>query len=334
LSKLIKVIAKAFTQLGIILKDELTSLKLARLANGGTNKYMIVQDIHGIRYLIRVNGKLFPPFTRTHEHDNLQQLKQHKITNNVLLNDRLHGFQICVVDSAKNFSEISIDRTHNSQLVAISQEIKKCHEKNNFQNRYPVANTAIHSLKKLPKIEQVKVESHLEIILRMLFTLALDENNHVSSHNDLLPSNVYIKKRHVHFVDWEYAAVNHRAYDLSYFIISAALAPCQEQKLIDAYDPLNTFATKQAVLLTKPVIYFLLITWNLAKFTRTNLPAQQLRSLTLSIQDVYSHSASKRLTTEIRFFHTILRDAPRNLQPIQNNVSKTGSDICLPNQRR
>lgn len=58
----------------------------------------------------------------------------------------------------------------------------------------------------------------------------------VPSHNDLLPANVLrTGERHVTLVDWEYAGMGHRYFDLGNLAAGAQLSPDEEERLLDAY---------------------------------------------------------------------------------------------------
>ena len=206
-----------FKRNGIILKEELDDSKKYVLQDSVTNQFMKVEDVNGNKYLVRINGKLWPPFTGEGENYNLNQLRENNIDTNVIVNNNKLGFQICHLSEENNkFSESTMSIKTDS-LNKIAREIKKFHRISDFKNHYPIAGTIDNSLKRVPTPEQNKLSTYHMLILSMLDTINSDQKNMVSAHNDLLPSSIYIEKNKISFVDWEYSAQNHRGYDLALF---------------------------------------------------------------------------------------------------------------------
>ncbi len=172
----LKEIKKAFKTNGIILKEELDDSKKYAMKESVTNQFMKVEDINGDQYLIRINGKLWPPFTREGEDYNLKQLKDSHINTTVIVNNTELGFQICRLNDDKNrFNEMPKDDKKENLLKKIAIGIKKFHRIINFKNNYPIASTINNSLKRLPETEQKKLYPYYVTILSMLSTLNSDE---------------------------------------------------------------------------------------------------------------------------------------------------------------
>jgi hypothetical protein len=140
----------------------------------------------------------------------------------------------------------------------------------------------------------------------MLSTIHSDVGNQVSSHNDLLPSSIYIDKNRISFVDWEYSAENHRSYDLAWLSMKASLTPHQEQKLVTAYDKTDHLNIQYSVAVMKPIINYLLLLWHLSSKAANAITSNLLlRSLAMNIQEAISKQSAKKMVSELRFclFH-------------------------------
>jgi thiamine kinase-like enzyme len=64
---------------------------------------------------------------------------------------------------------------------------------------------------------------------------ALPLTEPVPSHNDLLPANVLGTRQGVLLVDWEYAGMGHRLFDLGNLAVNWQLDPASETRLLSAY---------------------------------------------------------------------------------------------------
>lgn len=100
---------------------------------GVTNRFLKFEDINGNKYLIRINGKLWPPFTREDEAYNLDRLKKHGIETKMIFNDKKKRYQICNLEDKKN--RLSKDNTEN-HLKRISLGIKKFHQIKDFKGSF------------------------------------------------------------------------------------------------------------------------------------------------------------------------------------------------------
>ncbi len=197
--------------------------KLCVFNEGVTNKFFSIQSCSGVEYVIRMNGKLWPPFTRLHENKNLKLLRDFKIDTTVVENDHVRGFQICKLQDKKHqFNEQKLNRVNPVVLKKISAAIKLIHNIKYFKNQYFIDKQVTAAYSKLSKEDQRRFETQYIYLMRIQYHLCLDTESTVSSHNDLLPSSVYISER-VAIVDWEYAGLNHRAYDLALFSIKSNL---------------------------------------------------------------------------------------------------------------
>ena len=299
----LKEIKKIFKKKGIILKEEFANFKKYDMKDSVTNQFMKVADINDNQYLIRINGKLWPPFTREGEDYNLHLLEDNHINTTVIVNNMVVGFQICRLNDDKNrFNEMQIENKKENILQKIARGIKKFHRIGNFKNNYPIATAINNSVKCLSETEQKKLYPYYGIILAILSMLNSDKKNQVSSHNDLLPSSIYLDKDQVTFVDWEYSAENHRSYDLSLFSIKSSLTPEQEQKLITSYDISGNLNMHYSIVVMKPIVNFLLLLWNLlSKQTNAITTSILLHEFKTSIQNAIYNQSARMLLSGMKF---------------------------------
>jgi thiamine kinase-like enzyme len=61
------------------------------------------------------------------------------------------------------------------------------------------------------------------------------EHRPVPCHNDLLAGNLLVDGRVIHIVDWEYAGMGDRFFDLGNLAVNNGLGPGEEERLLSAY---------------------------------------------------------------------------------------------------
>lgn len=298
-----QVIDDEFQKYGVFLKPD---LEAQIMQESITNSFLKVKDIYENSYLVRINGKLWPPFTRENEDHNLKILASNKIDTSVLSNNIEQGFQICFYNNQQqNFTHILNDKNKHFILKKLSFLIGKYHRLKNFNHDLSLIDTLLHSFASLSEANKNIVRSYYPMILSILDTLNSDLQNKVSCHNDLLPSSIYIKGNNLSIVDWEYSGTNHRSYDLAMFSIKASLNEQQEKFFLSAYDPKNLYDTKYTVALMKPFIIVLLLQWNLsAKNPDTGLSINLQLKLYENLQKALSINAVRTLGSSHDFFFT------------------------------
>lgn len=292
--ELIPIIAQ---QLGIKLNPATAST--TNLTASVTNQFITIQDEENQYYLVRINGKLWPPFTRENENYHLKRLSAYNFTTHVLLNNHQKGFQLCEIPKAKTFDSLP-DEEKLCSLVSLGKTLKQVHSIGEFQDQYQLANTLLNSFSKLSADNQRLLEKPLSTLLSILKTLQSDIENHVSSHNDLLPSSVYVKGDDISMVDWEYASQNHRSYDLAFFSIQSGLNQAEEKNLLQGYDPDCANNTFYSFYLMKPVIHCLLLLWQSTTKLLRLASEEPSHKLLCSLQDASVWSSAKTLLTQNR----------------------------------
>ena len=262
---LYKNIVSALNKLNIIPTEALSDQQAHLLEDGVTNRFLKIHDIWGKSYLIRINGALWPPFTRADELSNLIELRRRHIFTNVIYHDPNGAFQICKYWDKKYASN------HIAYLDVIAYQIHRMHESCYFRGEFPLFLTLEKSYRRLSSTRQEKYKYAYQVIIALLKVIVSDSINFASSHNDLLPTSVYCMFGQALFVDFEYSGINHRTYDLAWLAIKMKLTTQQENTLIRAYDPHQQYGVDRSYFLMKPVIGFLLLCWSVENDHDTQL---------------------------------------------------------------
>ncbi len=300
--RLYKRIEAAFAALSISLRRPLTDEDSQQLYHSITNQFLKVEDTFGNFYLIRINGKLWEPFTREDEAFNLLDLKRRGININVIYIDEQQLFQICTLYDTDSQFEVAHNKTNSRLLLQrIARGIKTFHRECEFKGHYPLPNSVANAFSRVSKVRQVETLGLYKNILSIIQVLRADTKNHVSSHNDLLPSSIYCRNNQIAFVDWEYSGQNHRAYDLALFSIKASLTGLQEKYLVSQYDPNNQFQLLYSVALMKPVVSFLLTLWALGSTKLAPTVTPLLENVKLHLQDAYTAHSARTLFALSKF---------------------------------
>ncbi|RIV16698.1 phosphotransferase [Mycoplasmopsis gallopavonis] len=141
-------------------------------------------------------------------------------------------------------------------LKQIAQNFKKLHDSN---LKFPARNVASR-VKKYRKILQdkgVKIDVLNDYYKRINLILKHSENNR-PLHNDLYKANIILdKKGKVFFIDWEYASMGDKHFDLAYFITGSFLTKEEEEIFLNEYDSY----WEEYLLQQKILVYYLTILW-------------------------------------------------------------------------
>ena len=240
---------------------EITSITDIHFTESITNTFRQLTDINGNRYLLRFNGKQWPPFTRENEQRNLQQLQSNEVESNIIYNDPELQFQISKLSNESNQLNVIIHTSdYGDCLNQTAGKIKKMHSINYFENNFDLAQILHNAFHRLSAKHQHELQFYFQFTLNILVTLNYQQDL-VPSHNDLLPSSISIENNNVIFTDLEYSANNIRPYDLALLAIKSGFTEKEESRLIASYDPQNIFDLQNGVTNTKSLVYFLLLLW-------------------------------------------------------------------------
>ncbi|WP_426461359.1 phosphotransferase [Mycoplasma hafezii] len=141
-------------------------------------------------------------------------------------------------------------------LKQIARNFKTLHDSN---LKFPKTNHAarVKEYRKILQEKGVKIDVLNEYYKRINLILKHSENNR-PLHNDLYMGNIILDKHNkVYFIDWEYASMGDKHFDLAYFICGSFLTKEQEQIFLDEYDSY----WEEYLVQQKIFVYYLTILW-------------------------------------------------------------------------
>lgn len=220
--------------------EKITEYLLKLKKFGITNEYTDVFEADGKQYLIRINGKLWPPYKRETEAHALNILKQNGIETNVLFNGDI--FQICKAPAMDKSLKAYLTKSEtniNEILSLIAKEIVKYQKLLGPNIVYPISNMldlAVGSLdKKLEQAQEILQDLKLFSEVCKKIIMLGDRSNLIFCHSDLDSSSVFIDLTDVKvtIIDWEYAATAYWSNDLA--MLGRFLNPEQLDFLANEY---------------------------------------------------------------------------------------------------
>lgn len=141
-------------------------------------------------------------------------------------------------------------------LKEVARNLKTLHDS---KLKFPKTNHAarIKEYRKVLKDKNIHIEVLNKYYKRINNILAHAQNNR-PLHNDLFKVNILKdKKGKLWFIDWEYASMGDKHFDLAYFITSNSLSEDQEKIFLDEYDSY----WEEYLWQHKILIYYLVILW-------------------------------------------------------------------------
>ncbi|SJZ54054.1 phosphotransferase family protein [Mycoplasmopsis verecunda] len=145
-------------------------------------------------------------------------------------------------------------------LKQIARNFKTLHDSS---VQFPKTNVAsrVKEYRKILKDRNIKIDVIDEYYKRINLILKNSESNR-PLHNDLYLDNILLSTEgKIYFVDWEYATMGDKHFDLAYFICGAFLTPKQEKIFLDEYDSY----WEEYLIQQKILVYYLTILWDNAQ---------------------------------------------------------------------
>ena len=226
---------------------------------GVTNEFMEL-TIENEDFLIRINGNLWPPYTRNSETEGLEILSKYGIEHNVLVNGE--GFQICkpfpkdmqlsqilkkndpkAILNSLTLAATEIANYHNillEQFSAIYPLEKMVNDvKNNLERKFTNFNPDAQDPRMVEAMEALQFLIRQCVKIPMVLQKCIKHKTF--SQNDTIAPSIYIDsdRQKATLVDWEYAALGYWSNDLAILLTDLET---EEQKsiLANAYHQART----------------------------------------------------------------------------------------------
>lgn len=143
------------------------------------------------------------------------------------------------------------------QLKEIAQNFLTLH---NSELKFPKSNHSqrVKEYRAILKTKNINLEILNKYYRRINNILAHSEHNR-PLHNDLYKGNLLLNKatNKIMFIDWEYASMGDKHFDLAYFICGSFLTKEQEKIFLDEYDSY----WEEYLIQQKILVYYLTILW-------------------------------------------------------------------------
>ncbi|EIE40288.1 phosphotransferase family protein [Mycoplasmopsis canis] len=143
------------------------------------------------------------------------------------------------------------------QLKEIANNFLQLH---NSDLKFPKSNHAqrVKEYRSILKNKNINIKVLNKYYRRINNILSNSENNR-PLHNDLYSGNLLLDKKtkKIMFIDWEYASMGDKHFDLAYFICGSFLTKEQERIFLDAYDSY----WEEYLIQQKILVYYLTILW-------------------------------------------------------------------------
>ncbi|UUD36201.1 phosphotransferase [Mycoplasmopsis citelli] len=141
-------------------------------------------------------------------------------------------------------------------LIQVADYLKALHESD---LKFPKTNHAarVKEYRKIIKQKNIKIDI-LDKYYKRINTILAQIKNNRPLHNDLFKTNMLMdQNQKLWIVDWEYASMGDKHFDLAYFITSNNLNEHQEKVFLDRYD----LYWEEYLLQHKIFVYYLIILW-------------------------------------------------------------------------
>ena len=121
-------------------------------------------------------------------------------------------------------------------------------------------NEQINTYKKILNANKLpKVYTKLNALIKMSKT---NNQQNVFSHNDLNPTNILFNKN-ICFIDYEYASLNNKFFDISKIMLSFDMKPNEQNVFLESYGIKNHIDIREKILLWKQINLYIDYIWSL-----------------------------------------------------------------------
>lgn len=185
--------------------------------------------------------------------ETLTELSNKKLHPKVLYKNKTKGILIY------EYHEISSCKKDNMFFKKLGKRLKDIHELKNKKNIHTF-NEQINTYKKILNTNKLpKVYTKLNALIKMSKT---NNQQNVFSHNDLNPTNILFNKN-ICFIDYEYASLNNKFFDISKIMLSFDMKPNEQNVFLESYGIKNHIDIREKILLWKQINLYIDYIWSL-----------------------------------------------------------------------
>ena len=248
LTKLMDNILKNLKEINIFIED-LILLREGETSNTFTGR------LNRKKIILKVFKKFNTNF-KTNSYLNketLTELSNKKLHPKVLYKNKTKGILIY------EYHEISSCKKDNMFFKKLGKRLKDIHELKNKKNIHTF-NEQINAYKKILNTNKLpKVYTKLNALIKMSKT---NNQQNVFSHNDLNPTNILFNKN-ICFIDYEYASLNNKFFDISKIMLSFDMKPNEQNVFLESYGIKNHIDIREKILLWKQINLYIDYIWSL-----------------------------------------------------------------------
>jgi len=201
----------------------------------------------------------------------LTELSNKKLHPKVIYKNKTKGILIY------EYYETSLCKKDNMFFKKLGNRLKEIHELKNKKNIHTF-NEQIDAYKKILNINKLpKVFEKLNALIKMSKT---NHQENVFSHNDLNPTNILFNKN-ICFIDYEYASLNNKFFDISKIMLSFDMNPNEQNVFLESYGIKNHIDIREKILLWKQINLYIDYIWSLIMENIHGKEQNSLKSKTL-----------------------------------------------------
>ena len=185
--------------------------------------------------------------------ETLTELSNKKLHPKVLYKNKTKGILIY------EYHETLSCKKDNMFFKKLGKRLKEIHELKNKKNIHTF-NEQINTYKKILNTNKLpKVYTKLNALIKMSKT---NNQQNVFSHNDLNPTNILFNKN-ICFIDYEYASLNNKFFDISKIMLSFDMKPNEQNVFLESYGIKNHIDVREKILLWKQINLYIDYIWSL-----------------------------------------------------------------------
>lgn len=185
--------------------------------------------------------------------ETLTELSNKKLHPKVLYKNKTKGILIY------EYHETSSCKKDNMFFKKLGKRLKEIHELKNKKNIHTF-NEQINTYKKILNTNKLpKVYTKLNALIKISKT---NNQQNVFSHNDLNPTNILFNKN-ICFIDYEYASLNNKFFDISKIMLSFDMKPNEQNVFLESYGIKNHIDIREKILLWKQINLYIDYIWSL-----------------------------------------------------------------------